>query len=157
MRLIKNPRTEIVRSAANILLPLFAAGTLYANLVCETGCTYIHGGLFGLDLHCLGFILAGAILLLSLPLGSRAYRSFGGHARAVLLCMAVGGGVVLLHFQIANQVFCPFCLAYGGLFFVLFLLNISQTSRTVCAVSFGAGLLIFALFFEGSVMPIFEF
>ena len=143
--------------AANILLPLFAAGTVYANLVCDTGCTYIHGSLFGLDLHYLGFILAGAILLFSLPIDNRAYRVLGRHARAVLLCMAVGGGMVLLHFQIVNQIFCPFCLAYGGLFFVLFLLNFRQTSRTASVVSFVAGLLIFALFFEGSAVPVFEF
>ena len=151
------PRAEIVRRAANILLPLFAAGTVYANLVCDTGCTYIQGSLFGLDLHYLGFVLAGAILLLSLPIDNQAYRVLSRHARAVLLCMAVGGGMVLLHFQIVNQIFCPFCLAYGGLFFILFLLNLNQTSRTACVVSFGAGLVIFALFFEGSAMPVFEF
>lgn len=150
-------RAETIRRIANVIVPLFAAVTVYGNLVCDTGCTYLHGALFGVDLNYLGLLLAAAILLFSLPLKSGQYRDVSRHARTNLLSMAVGGGAVLLHFQAANQIFCFFCLLYGALVFLLFLLNLNRTNRGALAASFFAGVLIFSLFFEGSALPLYSF
>lgn len=156
MRLPDSQTIDKMRKTGNIGLPFVAAGAVYANMVCDVGCTYIYGTLFGLDLHLLGFILAGAILLLSLPLRQPIVRIAGDHLRANLLAAAVGGGVVLLHFQMVNRIFCPFCLVYGALAALLFLLNVNRTSGIACAVSFAAGLLLFVFFFEGSAVPVFD-
>ncbi len=157
MRLTRFLPPETIRRIANVIVPLFAAGAVYGNLVCDTGCSYLRGSLFGVDLNYLGLLLAAAILLFSLPLRNRQYRNVSRHARANLLSMAVGGGAVLLHFQATNQIFCFFCLVYGALVFLLFLLNLKQTKRGALAASFVAGVLIFSLFFEGSPLPLYSF
>ncbi len=151
------PGIKVIRKIANLILPFFAAGAVYGNLLCDTGCTYLYGTLFGLDLHYLGFLVAGALAAFSLPLKNPGYQAFSRHARTNLLCMSVGGGTILLHFQVVNQLFCPFCLVYGALLFTLFLFNVNRTSRTALAASFVAGVLIFSLFFEGSTLPLYAF
>ena len=148
---------DAVRKSANLILPFFAAGAVFANMICDTGCTYLSGALFGIDLHYLGFMLAAAILIFSLPLKNPGYRVVARHARACLLCMAVGGGAVLLHFQWVNEIFCLFCLVYGALVFILFLFNLNRTKPMAVAISFVSGLAVFALFFQGSAMPVFQF
>lgn len=150
-------RPEKARIAAGIILPLLAAGAVFANMACETECTYLYGALFGVDLHHLGIGLAAALLLLGLPFQRPSFKAFSDHARAWLLCMTVGGGVVLLYFQAVNRIFCLFCLVYGALIFALFLLNVNRTSRPACAVFLAAGLLLFVFFFEGSAVPVFQF
>ncbi len=150
-------QADAFRKTANLILPFFAAGAVYANMICDTGCTYLYGALFGVDLHYLGFMLAAAILVFSLPLKNQGYRMIARHARACLLYMAVGGGAVLLHFQWVHEIFCPFCLAYGALIFILFMFNLNRTIPLAAAISFAAGLAVFALFFEGSAMPVFQF
>lgn len=148
---------ERIRPAANIILPFPAAGAVFANMACDTGCTYLHGVLFGIDLHCLGIVLAAALLLFSLPAHREGLRALCDHARANLLSFSVGGGAVLLHFQAVHRIFCLFCLVYGALILALFILNANRTRRTACAASFAAGLLVFAVFFEGSAVPVFSF
>lgn len=148
---------DAFRKTANLILPFFAAGTVLANMRCDTGCTYLSGALFGIDLHYLGFILATAILVFSLPIKNPGYRMVARHARACLLCMAVGGGAVLLHFQWVNEIFCPFCIAYGALVFILFLFNLNRTKPMAVFISFVSGLAVFALFFQASAMPVFQF
>lgn len=157
MRLTMFSRPEAIRKIANVVLPFFAAAAVYGNLSCDTGCTYLQGTLFGVDLNYLGFLLAAAIVIFSLPFKAMQYRRFSRHARANLLSMAVGGGMVLIHFQMVNQILCPFCLVYGALLFILFLFNFNRSSRWACAVSFVIGVLIFALFFEGSALPLYGF
>ncbi len=150
-------QADAVRKSVNLILPFFAVGVVFANMICDTGCTYLSGSLFGMDLHYLGFMLAATILIFSLPMKNSDYRMVARHARACLLCMAVGGGTVLLHFQWVNEIFCPFCLAYGALIFILFIFNVNRTILMAAAISFAAGLFVFALFFEGSARPVFHF
>ncbi len=155
--MILNSQTiDKIRKTGNIGLPVAAVGAVLANMACDIGCTYIYGAFLGMDLHCLGIILAAAVVLSSLPLPNPAYRIAGDHVRANLLSFAMGGGVVLLYFQVVNRIFCPFCLVYGAIAVLLFLLNVNRTSPIACLISFGAGLLLFVLFFEGSVVPVFN-
>ncbi len=156
-REIFTPRFEKARIAAGIIIPLLAAGAVFANRVCETECTYIYGALFGVDLHYLGIGLAAALLFLGFSFQRLSFKAFSDHARACLLCMAVGGGVVLLYFQAVHRMFCPVCLIYGALIFAFFLFNVNRTSRPACAVFLAAGLLFFVFFFEGSAVPVFQF
>lgn len=153
-----NPRyLKKVRVTGNIILPLAAIGAVFANKACETDCTHLYGALFGVDLNLLGIFLAAALLLLSLPVGHASFRALCDHARANLLCLAVGGGAVLFHFQAVNRVFCLFCILYGFFMFTLFLLNAGRTSGPACFASLATGLLVFVFFFEGSAVPVFQF
>lgn len=156
MPIINTVSLERIRSTGNIAMPFLAAAAVYGNTVCDTGCTYLYGSLLGVDLNLLGIFLAGAVLLLSLPLPSRVYRRFSDFLRANLLCGALGGGLVLLHFQITNQIICLFCMVYGLIVLLLFVLNVHKTSKIAGFGAFAAGLLLFALFFEGSTVPMFN-
>jgi hypothetical protein len=149
---------EKIRKISNIIIPLLAIGAVLANSACDTGCTYLHGSLFGVDLNHLGILLAGVILAVSLPIStSRTYRQTADRARAGLLSFSIGGGLVLLHFQLVNSIFCLFCTIYGALLFILFLVNFNMNNRMSGPAMFFAGLLLFAFFFEGSAIPMFQF
>lgn len=158
MQISKPKHLEKIVKTGNIILPVLAVGAVFANKACDTGCTYLYGNLFGVDLNSLGIVLAITILLLSLPASSSSvYRHITDHLRPNLLSGSLGGGVVLLHFQLVNSVFCPFCILYGALIFILFALNFNKINRVTGVTAFLGGLLIFAFFFEGSAIPVFRF
>ena len=150
-------RMDTILKAANASIPVAAAGAVFANMACDTGCTYLYGAMFGIDLNYLGIMLAAALLLLSLPVPHPAYLHITGHARACLLWFSMGIGPVLLHFQIAHEVFCPFCLVYGALVLAMFAVNWHMTKLYAGLALFAAGFALSFFFFEGSAIPVFTF
>lgn len=158
MQISRPKHLEKIVKTGNIILPILAIGAVFANKACDTGCTYLYGNLFGVDLNSLGIALAITILFLSLPVSLfSAYHRITDHLRPNLLAGSLGGGVVLLHFQLVNSVFCPFCILYGILIFILFAFNFHKSNGVAGVTAFLGGLLIFAFFFEGSAVPVFRF
>jgi hypothetical protein len=74
----------------------------------------------------------------------------------MLLSGALGGEILLVRFQVVHDTYCPFCLAFGSCILVLFAANFTKMNKYLALGAFLAGIAAFALFFEGSVLPLYR-
>jgi hypothetical protein len=72
-----------------------------------------------------------------------------------MLAGALGGELLLVRFQIVHQTFCPFCLAFALCLAVLFAVHFPRMHKGLALAAFAAGVAAFALFFQGSVLPLY--
>jgi thiol-disulfide isomerase/thioredoxin len=129
----------------NILLACVAVALEVYYSVCGGSCSYLRGDLFRIPLQYVGVAYMAFIVLLSL-------LKFDA-LLLVLLSAGVGIEVYLVGFQIWYGTYCPYCLAFGGVVFILFLLNLSRNRKKLSIVAMGLALVVFSIFFEGSVTP----
>lgn len=54
-----------------------------------------------------------------------------------------------------HDTYSPFCLAFGACILILFIANFAKAPRYLALGAFLAGIAAFALFFEGSVIPLY--
>lgn len=139
--------------ALNIILPILGIGLMIYYELCDTSCAYISGSLLSIDLKVIGILFMAALLILTVP-AIAAFRGPVGHLRTMMLAGAMGGEVILLRFQIVHETFCPYCIAFGVCLLLLFVLNFKAMNKYLAVVSFLAGIGAFALFFKGSVLPL---
>lgn len=132
---------NIILSAIGIAIVLFYG-------YCGGACTYLQGGIFGIDLKYAGiFSMVVFVILIILK------WNFG---ITLLASVAFGIEIYLIGFQIAYQTFCPFCLAFGLIVICQFILNFDWSKKWYMISCVLAGILIFLLFFKGSVMPTYD-
>lgn len=143
-----------VRRALSIFLPLFGMGLMIFYQYCNTSCSYVQGTFMGMDLKLVGILFMAALLAAALPPASR-YPAHVNTLCTMMLSAAVGGEVLLVRFQVLHDTYCPFCLAFGVCVLTLFAVNFSRMNRYLALGSFLAGMGAFALFFEGSVLPLY--
>lgn len=143
-----------VRRALSIFLPLFGMGLMIFYQYCNTSCSYVQGTFMGMDLKLVGILFMAALLAAALPPASR-YPAHVNTLCTMMLSAAVGGEVLLVRFQVLHDTYCPFCLAFGVCVLMLFAVNFSRMNRYLALGSFLAGMGAFALFFEGSVLPLY--
>jgi uncharacterized membrane protein/protein-disulfide isomerase len=98
-----------------IFLALAGIAVIGLYIHCDTGCRYLQGSIFGIDLKVIGvgYMLAIAILA--------AFRQ-SGYVRA-LLAGGIGAELYLIAFQVAQGVFCPFCMTFAVIVTLAFILN----------------------------------
>lgn len=144
-----------VPSVLEIALPFIGIGIMIYYEICDTACAYLRGTLFNLDLKYVGIIFMGIFLIISIPLFSSKipYTNF---IKTMMLSGALGGEVLLIRFQIINAVFCPYCLTFALIMLILFVLQVRKMNYLLAAFSFLAGIIVFALFFRGSVLPLYS-
>ena len=142
------------RKAVNISLPLIGLGVVIFYQLCDTACSALQGALLGVDLKVLG-ILFMTVLLAIVPLQSSRFSSLAGHLRTVLLAGALGGEVMLVRFQIMQETYCPFCLAFGLCIVLLFAAHLPRMNGYAAIVAFLAGVGVFVIGFTGSVLPLY--
>ena len=112
-----NIRTKI-RNNRNILtsaLALIGIALMVFYTVCDTSCSYLKGDIFGIDLKYVGIGYMLAIIALALLRQTALVR--------VLLASGIGVEVYLVAFQFKEDVFCPFCIAFGATVVLAFMLN----------------------------------
>ena len=129
----------------NILLALAGIALVFVYAYCGDSCSYLKGSIFGIDLKYMGVLFMGTLVALSL-FGLRDYR-------LLLLSAGVGAEVFLIGFQVQNDVFCPYCLSFGAVLLLLFAINLDWSKRKLVGVFAVLGLLLFVVFFDGSVTP----
>ena len=83
--------------------------------VCDTACTYLKGDIFGIDLKYIGIAYMLAIIAFALSNQIALVR--------ILLAAGIGVEVYLVAFQFREDVFCPFCLAFGAVVVLAFIVN----------------------------------
>ena len=129
----------------NILLALSGIALVFVYTYCGDSCSYLKGSIFGIDLKYLGVLFMGTLVALGL-FGLRDYR-------LLLLSAGVGAEVFLIGFQVQNDVFCPYCLSFGAVLLLLFAINLDWSKRKLVGLFAVLGLLLFVVFFDGSVTP----
>lgn len=138
----------------NIVLPVIGMGLMIYYELCDTICAYISGSFLGIDLKIIGILFMAVLLILTIPAVS-SYKTPVDHLRTMMLAGAMGGEVILFRFQVVHETFCPFCLAFGLCLLILFAINFRRMNRYLAGACFLAGIGAFALFFKGSVLPLY--
>jgi len=133
------------KNLLNIILPVIGIGVIILYMICKESCVYLEGSLFGLPLNYLG-IMYMVMLVLSNLLKK-------GEVFILLLSFGLGAEFRLLGFQIHNNVYCYYCLSFGGVVFLLFLLNLEKSKKIFISVFLILGLILFTIFFKGSTTP----
>jgi hypothetical protein len=141
----------------NILLPIIGIGLMVFYEVCDTTCSSLRGTFLGIDLKYIGILFMAVLLVLTIiPAVSSAFSASVKHLRTMMLSGALGGEVLLVRFQVVHETFCPFCLAFGLCLLTLFIFNFKSMNRYLAWACFFAGIGAFALFFEGSILPLYS-
>jgi protein-disulfide isomerase/uncharacterized membrane protein len=103
------------RNIMTIALALIGIILMFFYSVCDTSCSYLKGDIFGIDLKYIGIGYMLAIIALTLFKQTALVR--------ILLASGIGVEVYLVDFQFREEVFCPFCLAFGAIVVLAFILN----------------------------------
>ena len=138
----------------NIVLPVIGMGVIIYYKVCDTVCAYISGSFLGIDLKIIGILFMAVLLILTIPAVS-SFKAPVGHLRTMMLAGAMGGEVILFRFQVVHETFCPFCLAFGLCLLILFAIHFRVMNKHLAGACFLAGIGAFALFFRGSILPLY--
>lgn len=133
------------KAAFNVMISLAGIAIAFLHIYCTDSCSFLKGSVFGFALDYLG-IAYMCVLIVS-------YLARQNLIFLLLLSAGVGAEAYLLGFQVNHNVYCYYCLAFGALLLILFLLNFERSRKTVIAGSLVLGFLLFSIFFEGSVTP----
>lgn len=139
----------------NILFPIIGIGVMVFYDVCNTACSSLQGTFLGLDLKVIGILFMTVLLVMALLPAAR-WTVPVGHLRTLMLSGALGGEVMLVRFQVVHDTYCPFCLVFGACLVILYASNYAQMNRYLAFGAFLAGIAAFALFFEGSILPLYR-
>jgi|GEM_PF-2224010 len=133
----------------NIVLACAAIGLEVYYSICAGSCSYLQGTLLGIDLQYIGMAYMVCIALLSL---------LRKNVPLILLISAgVGIEFYLIGFQIWHDTYCSYCLAFAAIVFILFILNFRRDRKALCAITMAAALILFSLFFKGSLAPSYSY
>ncbi len=103
------------RHIITIALALIGIGLMAYYDYCDTACSYLQGDILGIDLKWVGVAYMSVIIIFA------AFKQMS-FVRA-LLAAGLGVEVYLYYFQIENDVYCPFCLAFSVMLILSFLMN----------------------------------
>src|SRR4030042_1896797 len=131
----------------NTILSIVGVGLIFLYSVCGEGCAYLRGSIFSIDMKYLGTLDMGLLLLFNLLRRNSIFLS--------LLSSGLGAEIYLIGFQIKNEVICDYCLAFGAVILILFLLNFNMKKKVLIGISLILGLLFFSIFFQGNVTPLY--
>lgn len=135
------------------ILPALSILTIVLGQLCATKCAFIQGDILGIDLNIVG-ILFYSLLLVSLMVYRKFYpEDWLMRAIAAVASAGVGAELILIKFQVENNVYCPKCLISGFFFLVMFFLVARHLKKWVIILLIAAGLLITSFTFNGSIIP----
>jgi protein-disulfide isomerase len=103
------------RNTITIILALAGIALMFYYDYCDTACSYLKGDILGIDLKWFGSAYMIAII------GFAAFKQTP-FVRA-LLAAGLGVEVHLYSFQVQNDVYCPFCLAFSVMLILSFIIN----------------------------------
>ncbi len=133
--------------ALNIILALIAIGVEYYYSTCETACSYLKGDIFGIGLQYIGVVFMVVVIILSILKKDLLLL--------LLLSAGVGVEIYLVGFQVWYDKYCLYCLIFGGILMAQFFVNLDWQKKKMVFLVMAATLLIFPIFFHGSVAPVY--
>jgi uncharacterized membrane protein len=135
------------RYTINIILLLVGVGVVVFYALCGDACTYLQGGIFGIDLQYLG--MAYVIVLIVSNILKRDLIIL------MLLSAGIGAEFFLVGYQIVHNTYCPYCLVFAAVIVVQFLFNMNVSKKLLILVFMALGFLSFFIFFKGSAFPVY--
>ena len=135
------------RYTINIILLLVGVGVVVFYTLCGDACTYLQGGIFGIDLQYLG--MAYVIVLIVSNILKRDLIIL------MLLSAGIGAEFFLVGYQIVHNTYCPYCLVFAAVIVVQFLFNMNVSKKLLILVFIALGFLSFFIFFKGSAFPVY--
>ena len=103
------------RHIVTIVLALIGIGIMVYYDYCDTACSYLKGDIWGIDLKWFGSAYMAAIIVFAAFQQTPFVRA--------LLAAGLGVEVHLYAFQVQNDVYCPFCLAFSVMLIASFIIN----------------------------------
>lgn len=103
------------RHILTIVLAIIGIGIMAYYDYCDTTCSYLKGDIFGIDLKWVGMAYMAVIIVFAAFKQTPFVRA--------LLAAGLGVEVHLYAFQVQNDVYCPFCLAFSVVLIASFILN----------------------------------
>ncbi|MFZ3158565.1 MAG: thioredoxin domain-containing protein [Smithella sp.] len=103
------------RNILTIALSLIGIGLMAYYDYCDTTCSYLKGDIFGIDLKWVGIFYVSVVIAFAVFNQSSFMRA--------LLAFGLGVEIHLYAFQVQNEVYCPFCLAFSATLILSFLIN----------------------------------
>ena len=103
------------RNIITIVLALVGIGLMFYYDYCDTACSYLKGDICGIDLKWVGSAYMATIIVFAAFQETPFVRA--------LLAAGLGVEVHLYAFQVQNEVYCPFCLAFSVMLIASFLIN----------------------------------
>jgi len=135
------------RYTINIILLLVGVGVVVFYTLCGDACTYLQGGMFGIDLQYLG--MAYVVVLIVSNILKRDLIIL------MLLSAGIGAEFFLIGYQIVHNTYCPYCLVFAAIIVVQFLFNMNVSKKLLILVFMALGFLSFFIFFQGSAFPVY--
>ncbi len=130
-----------------IVLALIALGIEFYYSICAGSCSYLQGDIFGIGLQYVGIAFMICIIVMSIFKKDLLLL--------FLLSAGIGAEIYLVGFQIWYNTYCPYCLAFGGIIVAQFLINVDWKWRKLIIAFILMALLLFPIFFHGSVTPVY--
>lgn len=138
-------RARDKRYIINIIFACVAIALEVYYSICAGACSYLKGSIVGINLEYVGIAYMAAIMLLSIFKKDTLLLVF--------LSAGVGIECYLIGFQIWYNTYCPYCLAFAAIIFILFFLNAKRDRKMLSVISMVLSLILFSIFFKGSVVP----
>lgn len=135
------------RHIINIILLLIGVGIIVYYIRCADACTYLQGSLFRIELQYLGIVYVAVLILFNILKRDLIIL--------MLLSAGIGVEVFLIGYQVVHDMYCLYCLAFAATIALLFLLNMDLSHKLIVLVFIALGFLVFFVFFEGSVFPVY--
>ena len=107
------------RFMITVLLGIIGIGLMAFYTICDTSCSYLRGDIFGIDLKYIGVAYMTVVIILALLKQSDLLR--------MLVATGIGVEVYLVSFQVSENVFCPFCLTFGILILMMYVINYERS------------------------------
>jgi thiol-disulfide isomerase/thioredoxin len=107
------------RLLITIVLAVIGIGIVAFYAICDTSCSFLKGDVFGIDLKYVGYGYMAAIIILALLKQADLLR--------MLVASGIGVEVFLVSFQVSINLFCPFCLAFGIMVILMYLVNYERS------------------------------
>jgi len=102
------------------ILAVIGIGLMAFYTICDTSCSYLRGDLFGIDLKYIGVGYMTVLIILTFLKQADLIR--------MLVATGIGVEVFLISFQVSENVFCPFCLTFGIMVIVMYLINYERSA-----------------------------
>jgi len=103
------------RNTITVILALAGILIMFYYDYCDTACSSLKGDIWGIDLKWVGIVYMAVVITLA------AFRQTP-FVRA-LLAAGLGVEIHLYAFQVQNDVYCPFCLAFSVMLIASFIVN----------------------------------
>src|SRR4030067_2618133 len=142
---LKKPGTS--KHWFNVIFSLIGMGIPFLYNFCEGSCSHRKGRIFSVDLKS-----ASVFYLVLLMFSSLMRKSF---IVLLLLSLGLGAEIYLVAFQIKHLTACYFCLTFGAVIAILFVLNFDSSKKVLITSSVIVGFILFSLFFQGAVTPLY--